>query len=306
MKRLLVTGVHGFVGSTLAEMVACDPQLSHWVVLPVSLSLDLTDSRAADELVRKAEPEAVIHLAAQSSVAESFRNPGATLTINLLGTLHLLQALKKVDFRGRVLYVGTGDIYGVVDEGDLPVVETQIPAPRNPYAVSKLAAEALCRQWVYTEQLHIVLARPFNHIGPGQSTAFAIPDFAQQIARIRSGRSAPVMTVGDVDVTRDFTDVRDVVRAYLALLERGVPGEVYNVCSGVERSVRSLLERLIEIAGVEVRVEVDHSRLRQAEQRRMWGSAEKIRRAVGWSPTVPLEESLRRILQHYAEGAGGG
>lgn len=306
LKRLLVTGVHGFVGSTLARMVASDPQLSDWTILPVSPDLDLVDSRAADELVKMTKPEAVIHLAAQSSVAESFKSPEATLTVNLFGTLHLLQALKTVGFRGRVLYVGTGDVYGVVDEGTLPVVETQVPAPRNPYAVSKFAAEALCRQWTYTDEMHIVLARPFNHIGPGQSTSFAIPDFARQIVRIQSGHSESVITVGDIDVTRDFTDVRDVVRAYFALLDRGAPGEVYNVCSGVERSIRSLLERLLEIAGVEVRVEVDRSRLRRAEQRRMCGNADKIRGTVGWMPTVSLDESLQRILQHFEEETSSG
>jgi GDP-4-dehydro-6-deoxy-D-mannose reductase len=287
-------------------MVASDPQLSDYSILPVSPDLDLVDNRAADELVKMTEPDAVIHLAAQSSVAESFRSPEATLTVNLFGTLHLLQALKTARFRGRVLYVGTGDVYGVVDESALPVVETHLPTPRNPYAVSKLAAETLCRQWVYTDDMQVVLARPFNHIGPGQSTSFAVPGFARQIVNIRSCHADSVVSVGDIDVTRDFTDVRDVIRAYFALLDQGVPGEVYNVCSGVETSVRLLLERLIAIAGVTARVEVDRSRLRKAEQRRMRGSADKIRETTGWMPTVSLEESLLRILRHFEEGTSSG
>jgi GDP-4-dehydro-6-deoxy-D-mannose reductase len=299
LKRLLVTGIHGFVGSTLARMVASEASLSDWTILPISPELDLGDRRAADELVEATRPDAVIHLAALSSVAESFKHPEATLNVNLIGTLHLLQALKAAGFSGRMVYVGTGDIYGMVDEADLPVVETRAPAPRNPYAVSKFAAETLCRQWVFTEGMSIVMARPFNHIGPGQSTLFAIPDFARQIVEIRLGRHAPTLAVGDIDVTRDFTDVRDVVRAYFELLRAGVAGEVYNVCSGIERSVRSLLERLIAIAGMEVRIETDPARMRKSEQRRMCGSAARIQGATGWVPALPLDESLQQILQYW-------
>jgi GDP-4-dehydro-6-deoxy-D-mannose reductase len=306
LKRLLVTGRHGFVGSTLARMVASVASLREWRLIDVPTNLDLLDRAATDVLVGEGMPDAVIHLAAQSSVAESFKDPAATLNVNLMGTLHLLQALKQAGFRGRMLYVGTGDVYGTVDETALPVVETHAPAPRNPYAVSKFAAETLCRQWVFTEDMQIVLARPFNHIGPGQSTLFAIADFARQIVEIRHGRREPTIAVGDIDLTRDFADVLDVVRAYFALLQSGVAGEVYNVCSGTERSVRSLLQRLIEIAGMQVHIAADPSRMRKSEQRRMCGSAAKIRGATGWIPTVPLEQSLQRVLDHWEGELGNG
>ena len=245
------------------------------------------------------QPHAVIHLAAQSFVPKSFANPCETYEINFLGTLNLLTALKKAGFDGRFLYVGSGDSYGLVSEEDLPVVEEHPLRPRNPYAVSKVAAEALCYQWSQTEGLDAVMTRSFNHIGPGQSDSFAISDFARQVVEIRKGRQEPVIRVGDIDVTRDFTDVRDAVRAYLLLLDHGRTGEIYNVCSGAEHSLRALLTRLIELAGVEARVEQDPTRLRRAEQRRMCGSNEKLRRDTRWSSEFPMDTSLADVLDHW-------
>jgi GDP-4-dehydro-6-deoxy-D-mannose reductase len=187
----------------------------------------------------------------------------------------------------------------------LPVTEAHLPAPRNPYAVSKLAAEALCYQWTVTEGIDIVLARPFNHIGVGQSDRFVVSDFARQIAEIRSGRRRPAVTVGDIDVTRDFTDAGDVVRAYFALLDSGATGTTYNVCSGIDRSVRSLLERLAELAGVTISIEQEAGRMRRAEQRRMRGDPTRIRRATGWHATTPLDESLGAMLHYWEIGETG-
>jgi GDP-4-dehydro-6-deoxy-D-mannose reductase len=287
-------------------MVASDRDLGDWHLLEVPADFDLRDRARTDRLVGEWMPDAVIHLAAQSSVAESFKDPAATLKVNLIGTLHLLQALKQTGFAGRMVYVGTGDVYGMVGEADLPITESLLPAPRSPYGVSKLAAETLCRQWVFTEGMQIVLARPFNHIGPGQSTLFAIPDFARQIVEIGHGQREPVITVGDIDVTRDFTDVRDVVRAYFDLLRAGVAGEVYNVCSGVERTVRSLLKRLLELAQVEVTLQTDATRLRKAEQRRVCGSARKMLMTTGWSPALSIDDSLAGLLDHWEGTLGHG
>lgn len=294
-----MTGRHGFVGGTLARMVASDAALSAWQLAETPPALDLLDPGAAAALVASAAPDAVIHLAAQSYVPEAFRDPATTLRVNVLGTLNLLEALRAAHFAGRFVYVGTGDVYGLVAEDALPVDETHLPAPRNPYAVSKLAAEALCRQWSMTDTLDVVLARPFNHVGRGQSERFAVADFARQIAAIRRGRRPPVVAVGDVDVTRDFTDVGDVVRAYFALIDRGARGEVYNVCSGAERSIRSIIARLAELARVDVTLETDPARLRASEQRRMRGDASKIRRATGWQAATPLDDSLAAMLAQW-------
>jgi GDP-4-dehydro-6-deoxy-D-mannose reductase len=174
-----------------------------------------------------------------------------------------------------------------------------LPHPRNPYAVSKLAAEALCAQWAMTDALDVVIARPFNHIGVGQSERFAISDFARQIASIKGGLSAPILRVGNVDVTRDFTDVTDVVGAYFALIERGRSGETYNVCSGRETSVRYLLDQLIALSGVAITVTREEARARPAEQPRMAGDARKIFEHTGWRTQTPIESSLKAALQYW-------
>jgi GDP-4-dehydro-6-deoxy-D-mannose reductase len=299
MKRLLVTGRHGFVGTTLSGMLDSEPDLSGWQLAEIAPELDLRNQDATAALVASARPDAVIHLAALSFVPDAFKDPATTFDVNVIGTLRLLQALKAQGFAGRMLYVGTGDVYGLVPEEALPIAEMRLPAPRNPYAVSKMAAEALCFQWTVTEGIEIVMARPFNHIGPGQSDRFVIADFAHQVAEIGAGRREPVVAVGDIDVTRDFTDVRDVVRAYFALLERGKSGEIYNVSSGIERTVRSLLERLMALSGVTARVEPQTARQRRAEQRRVAGDPAKIHAATGWSATTPLDDSLSAMLDYW-------
>ena len=302
MKRLLVTGQYGFVGSTLAQMVRADAAYRNWSIVDTPEELDLRDRVATFDVVASAKPEAVLHLAAQSFVPDALRDPAATLQVNLFGTLNLLQALKQSDFRGRMIYAGTGDVYGVVPDDALPISESQMPAPRNPYAVSKLAAEALCRQWAITDSIDVVLARPFNHIGWGQGERFVVSDFARQIVEIRRGRREPVVAAGDIDVTRDFTDVGDVVRAYFALLASGSTGEVYNVCSGRETSIRSVLARLAALAHVEIAIEQDPGRLRKSEQRRVWGDPAKIRRATGWEAATPLDDSLAGMLRYWESG----
>jgi GDP-4-dehydro-6-deoxy-D-mannose reductase len=305
LKRLLVTGRHGFVGSTVARIVQTDAAFANWSVVETPEALDLRDATATSEMVAGAAPDAVLHLAAQSFVPDALRDPAATLRVNLFGTLNLLQALKRCGFRGRMIYAGTGDVYGVVPEDALPVAETRLPAPRNPYAVSKLAAEALCYQWTVTDRMDVVLARPFNHIGWGQSERFVVSDFARQVVEIRRGRRKPVVAVGDIDVTRDFTDVRDGVHAYIALLASGSIGEIYNVCSGRETSIRAVLERLATLAGVEITIEQDPVRFRKSEQRRMCGDPAKIKRATGWEATTPLDDSLHEMLRYWESGEQG-
>ncbi|MGC8724885.1 MAG: GDP-mannose 4,6-dehydratase [Acidobacteriota bacterium] len=288
--RLLLTGAQGFVGRYVQAATPC-------VSLPEGL--DLRDRAALTAAVAAIAPDAVLHLAAQSFVPASFENPRETFDINFTGTLNLLEALRAAEFRGRMLFVGSGDTYGQVAETALPVREDHPLRPRNPYAVSKVAAEALCYQWSQTSGFEIVLVRPFNHIGPGQSPRFAIADFARQIAEVRLGRRAPILQVGDIDVTRDFTDVRDVVRAYGLLLKRGRNGVVYNVCSGKEYRIRDLLRRLLILAGVEATIEQDPARLRRAEQRRLVGSYAALARDTGWRPEIPMEQSLKDLLDDW-------
>lgn len=278
--KILVTGSNGFVGSHIKKAVSV-----------IALDMDLLDKKKLREFFADCKPDFVIHLAAKTYVPDSFANPQDVYAVNFLGTLNLLEALKEGDFRGRMLYVGSSDGYGIVDPKDLPVLEEHALHPRSPYAVSKIAAEALCYQWSQTENFEIVLTRPFNHIGPGQNERFAVSNFAKQVAL-----GLDFIEVGDLSVTRDFTDVRDVVRAYLLLLEKGRNGEVYNVCSQKERTLESILHQLLSIKGLQTEIRVSKNRLRPTEQRRICGSFEKLNRDTGWQPLLPFEMTLQELL----------
>jgi len=291
--KLLLTGSDGFVGSALRR---CRPCVA---LADDDGSVDLRDGDRLKRAVERIAPDAVIHLAAQTFVPASFANPRETYDVNFLGTFALLDALKTAGFAGRFLFVGSGDGYGVVAPEALPIDEGRLLRPRSPYAVSKVAAEALCYQWTQAEGFEIVMTRSFNHIGPGQSDRFVVADFARQVIEIRKGLRKPLISTGDIDVTRDFTDVRDVVQAYLLLLERGRSGEAYNVCSGAEHSIRDVLQRLLELAGVQAAVERDPSRLRRAEQRRMCGSPRKIEHDTGWTRRFSLDNSLQDVLHDW-------
>ncbi|GAB1266016.1 GDP-mannose 4,6-dehydratase [Aurantivibrio infirmus] len=291
--KILLTGADGFVGEHVNKQIETE-------TLSISGSpVDIRDSKLVDESINQIKPDAVIHLAAQSFVPRSFENPIETFDINFIGTFNLLNALKKIGFRGKFLHVGSGDIYGYVAENDLPVRESLVLKPRNPYAVSKVAAEALCYQWSQCEDFEIVIARSFNHIGPGQSEKFVISSFARQIVEISMGLREPKIFVGDIDVTRDFTDVRDIVRAYQLLLQKGLNGEAYNVCSGKEYQIRYLLEQLIRISGVKAEILTLESLMRPVEQKRAFGSAEKIFQDTGWSINYDIEQTLSDVLDDW-------
>ena len=301
MKKLLLTGRNGFVGQTIQSIVAkYGAQYDLELVIPTH-EPDLSDQPGLYAMLADTQPDYLIHLAAQSFVPAAIKNPRETFEINFLGTLNLLQALKQANFRGRMIYVGSGDVYGLVDTEALPILETYPLKPRNPYAVSKVAAEALCYQWSQTEGMDVVMVRPFNHVGAGQSEHFVVSDFAKQVTQIKLGLRAPVLEVGDIDVTRDFTDVRDVVRAYLLLLRQGCSGEVYNVGSGQGRTVRALLEALLDIAGVTATITQNVVRLRPAEQRRVYASPAKLFKETGWQPQIKIEQSLKDALMDWEQ-----
>ncbi|AXI64326.1 NAD-dependent dehydratase [Pseudomonas kribbensis] len=297
MKRsLFITGLSGFVGQHIQSRLMLDD--SAWELLPAASPYDLTDPQSLADLWPQL-PDAVIHLAGQTFVPEAFRDPARTFDINLLGTLNLLQALKARGFKGPFLYVSSGDVYGQVEESALPITEQQPPCPRNPYAVSKLSAEYLSLQWGLSEGWPVLVARPFNHIGIGQKDSFVIASAARQINRIKQGLQAPQLEVGDIDVTRDFLDVDDVVSAYFALLEKGTPGQVYNICSGHEQSIRSLIEQMGDLAEVELQLVQDPARMRRADQRRVCGSHQRLARTTGWTPQISIQQSLRAILSDW-------
>lgn len=298
-KKLFITGAHGFVGSH-AQLVIANPNWqSIFELICVDTPFDITDRPSLNNVFCQVQPDMVIHLAAQSHVPTSFTDPDTTYQVNFLGTLNLLQALAANNFSGRLLFVGSADTYGLVSETDLPVREEQPLRPRNPYAVSKVAAEALCYQWSQTGSFEVIMARPFNHIGPGQGENFAVSSFAKQIAEISLSLHAPEIQVGDLNVTRDFTDVRDIVDAYLKLLLKGKSGEIYNVGSGQEHKMSEILASLIRIAGISAKVNINAARFRPAEQRRLICDASKLKLQTGWQPRKQINETLHEILQYW-------
>ncbi|MGY8905381.1 MAG: GDP-mannose 4,6-dehydratase [Burkholderiales bacterium] len=300
MIKLLATGASGFVGQALQRHLLAGKG-GGVELCGVDDAYDLLDAAAMHALIARHRPDSVLHLAAQSHVPTAMQDPAGTLQVNVVGTANLLKALTDSGFVGRLLYVSSADVYGAVAEAALPVTEDTPPAPRNPYAASKVAAEVLCLQWQRSHGLDVVIARPFNHTGPGQRDDFALSGFARGIAAIALGLQPPQLRTGNLQVTRDFLDVQDVLDAYLTLLQKGHSGQIYNVCSGVECGLHEALQTLMDLAGVQVDVQVDASRLRPGEQLRMCGSHQKIRADTGWQPQRPLRETLQQLLQHWTQ-----
>lgn len=300
MRKLLLIGGTGFVGSHLAEFCSC-----RFEVVSTGREVDIRDAEQLQSLITREKPDDVVHLAAITTLRESFEKPRATYDINFGGTLNLLMALRNSGFSGHFLFVSSSEVYGLLTDADMPVAETKLTKPLSPYAVAKNASEALCYQWSQSERFKVVVARPFNHIGPGQSERFAIADFGRQIAMIKLNLAASVIRVGDINTARDFTDVRDICSAYELLLKHGHNGETYNVCSGEERTIRSLIERMCQLAGVTVEIQTDPDRFRPSEQTRVRGDNRKIIEATGWRIAYSMDQTLTGILDDWTIRLGG-
>lgn len=305
--RVLITGVSGFVGRHLATALAGRGDESHGFGLgepPTEPRLagwqagDVLDSDAVKVAVATSRPDAVIHLAGQSSAAVSFEQPVETYRTNANGTWTLLEAVRQHAPRARVLVVGSGEVYGPQPEGSR-VAEGAPFRPVSPYALSKAAADALSDAFARRHGLAVIRTRSFGHTGPGQSPVFAVPSFARQIAEIEAGRGEPVLRVGNLEVTRDLTDVRDVVAGYLALLERGRPGAAYNVCRGEGVRLSEVVRRMVARARRPIRVEVDPARVRPADLPYLVGDPSAIAHDAGWRVSTPLDVTLDATLEDW-------
>lgn len=316
--RVLITGAGGFVGGHLVDLLLTMPDVHvHAAVLSppgknprldgrpvVQHAADLRDPDAVRALVAETRPDRVIHLAALADVAASFRDPWATLENNIRIQVNLQEALLSSGVKARVLIISSGEIYGAAGGTTDPIDEKFPFRPTNPYSVSKVAQDMLGLQYFLAHGMEIICARPFNHIGPSQKGGFVASDFASQIAAIEAGQREPVMAVGNLAAERDFTDVRDVVRAYWLLLEHGTPGEAYNVCSGTSRSIQSLLDTLLSFTTVPIEVRQDPARMRPSDVPRRVGDASKLRAATGWQPQIPFEQTLLDILNDWRQSLG--
>ena len=315
--RALITGADGFVGQWLVRaLLDANDEVSGAIRGPAPLlttldaehaeqvrwlQADLRDAATLASAVTQAAPDVVFHLAAQSLVPAALADPLGTMEVNVMGTQHLLEAVRVQAPDARVIVVGSADAYGAVDPAALPVRENVPLRPTNPYAASKAAAEKIALNFVQRFSLRVVVTRSFNHTGPGQSIDFAAPAFAKQIVDIKRNRRPPQIAVGNLSTKRDFCDVRDIVQAYRLLAERGQSGAVYNVCSGKAVSLREVLNELLRMAAVEAHIAEDPARMRAAEAPVLVGDPSAIRRDTGWQPQIPLEQTLTDLYQWFLD-----
>lgn len=316
--RVLLTGAAGFAGSQLAEYLLGDaaatvnePIELHGVVhrhdrrihhLRHRIHLhrgDLRNGLWVNDLIPEVQPDYLLHLAAWSDVGGSWQQPWTTYELNIQCQLHLLQALQRWAPTCRTLVVTSNEVYGLLDPDDLPIDEETRFRPNNPYGVSKVAQDVMALQYWLSHRLPTVRVRSFNQIGPGQSDDFAASAFARQIAEIETGQRPPVVTVGNLEAQRDFTDVRDVVRAYWSVITKGEAGQVYNVGSGQARSVRWLLDTLLTLTPVHVEVKIDPNRLRPSDVPVSVCDNRRLVQATGWQPQVDLRQSLQDLLDGW-------
>ncbi len=311
--RALVTGGNGFVGRHLcAELRSRGAQTfvagrSAGDDDEVDFELDLADAASVRNAVVAARPDMVYHLAAQAFVPRSTEDPLGTFDTNVMGTARLVDAIRSLHPGApmRLVFVSSGEVYGAHPAGDLPLREDATTAPSNPYAASKLAGETIVLAATRAKAIDAIVTRAFNQIGPGQSRPFVVPSFAARLARIAAGGD-PLLTVGNLEPQRDFLDVRDVVRAYADLGERGVPGEIYNVCSGVPTAIVDILRKLVTIAHVGVEIREDPALVRAVDVPIVYGDNAKLRAATGWEPTFALARTLRDVYDEVARAVGAG
>jgi GDP-4-dehydro-6-deoxy-D-mannose reductase len=310
--KILISGSGGFAGGHLAEHLLSEfgervclwgverglTQRSIALAGLTTLKVDLRDAEATRAVVARVRPDRIYHLAGQAVVGESWTQPWETFETNLRAQLNLFEAALAEGLRPRILTLGSMEEYGQVAASDLPVSEAQPFRPDSPYGVSKVAQDLMGQQYFLSRQLPVVRVRPFNHIGPRQSNRFVAAAFASQIAAIEAGRQEPVLRVGNLTARRDFTDVRDMVRAYVLALEHGEPGDVYNIGSGRSHSIQELLEFLLGRAACAIRVETDPARLRPADLPDIVCDASKFQARTGWRPRLAFEQTLSDLLDY--------
>jgi GDP-4-dehydro-6-deoxy-D-mannose reductase len=308
--QVLITGSSGFVGKHLTAILL---NQTNWSIIGISrdhrrassassaermrlVQADLQDAARVSDVLSQHQPDVIVHLAAQSHIPTAWQKPWETFENNVRGQLNLFQGVIAAKLAPRILVVSSNEVYGATSSDELPIRESKVMRPNNPYAVSKATQDLMAIQYWISHRLDVIVARPFNHTGPGQLPQFVVPGFAKQIAEIETGAQPPVMRLGNMAAERDFTDVRDIVRAYFMLIEKGVGGQIYNVCSGTPRSIQSILDSLFKLTPVKIAQETDPNKFRPADTPVSFGDNSHIRDAIGWQPIITFEQTLADIL----------
>lgn len=308
MKALIIGGA-GFVGSYLIEHLMKD---CGWNVYVTKLeneeieqdnvmvyNLNILDKAAIVELLQEVKPDYIFHLAAQSSVALSWNNPSLTIDVNIKGSVNVLDAVRELDYKPRILLIGSGEEYGHILENETPITETNMVRPGNIYAATKACQNMIGNIYADAYQMDVIMVRAFNHIGPKQSPIFVVSDFCKQVAEIEKGLREPVIKVGNLSAKRDFTDVRDVVRAYSLLIQKGKAGETYNVGSGKAVAIEEILKMILSFSSKEIRIVVDKEKLRPVDVPVIEADINKLTERTDWTPSISLNETINCTIQFW-------
>ncbi len=320
--KALITGITGFAGSHLAEyLLEHQPQveifgtrrwrspmenIAHIEDKLELVETDLTDYNSVYRMLDQTRPDAIFHLAAQSFVPTSWNAPAATLDINVLGQTHLFEAVRALSLDPTIQIACSSEEYGLVLPDETPIKETNPLRPLSTYAVSKIAQDYLGYQYFQSYGIKAIRTRGFNHTGPRRGEVFVTSNFAKQLARIKAGLDEPIIRVGNLESVRDFTDVRDMVRAYWLAVNRAKPGEVYNIATGNGIVIQDLLNRLIELTDVDVKIEQDPERMRPSDVEILIGDSSKFRADTGWEPEIPFDKTLSDIVDYWRERVAAG
>jgi len=311
MKNALIIGAAGFVGNYLIDHIQNDcmwsiavTKMAHEVIEKQGIKiydLDIMDKDAVTVLLKENRPDYIFHLAAQSSVALSWKNPGLTIDVNIKGSLNVLDAIRELDYIPRVLLIGSGEEYGYVKKEEVPIDEQTTLRPGNIYAATKACQNMIGGIYAKAYSMDVMMVRAFNHVGPNQAPLFVVADFCKQVAEIERGEKPPVIRVGNLTAKRDFSDVRDVVRAYTMLMNSGIAGETYNVGSGNAIAIQEILDAIIELSGKEIEVQIDTARLRPVDVPLIEADITKLTENTGWKPEIALKRTIKETLNYWRE-----
>lgn len=307
MKKVLIIGINGFVGGHLSnELIGSGYKCYGADINTANLNnkdielfeLDILNTDNILNVLKEVKPDFIINLAAISSVKLSWTIPQKTFEINVNGTINILESIKDLNLKTKVLLIGSSEQYGKIDYSEAVTEDCKLNA-LNPYGISKATQEKIAKLYIDTYGMDIIMVRAFNHIGPGQGKGFVVPDFASQIVEIENGNLEPEIKVGNLSAERDFTDVRDVVRAYRFILEKGLTGEIYNVGSGKAISIKSVLDKLIKNCNIKVNVEIDSSKLRPIDTPKIECNNNKLKNETGWDLVYSIDKSLKDIIEYW-------
>ena len=311
MKKIkaLIIGGAGFVGDYLINHLVDDIK---WDISVTKMSmetlnndkakiydLDILDKVQISEVLEKVRPDYIFHLAAQSSVALSWKNPGLTIDVNIKGSVNVMDAIRVLDYKPRMLFIGSGEEYGHIKPEESPITEDNIVRPGNIYAATKVCQNMIGKIYSDAYDMDIMMVRAFNHIGPNQAPMFVVADFCKQVVEIERGEKEPIIYTGNLNAKRDFTDVRDVVRAYGLLIQKGKKGETYNIGSGNAIAIQEILDRILKLSKVEIRNEVDADKIRPVDVPIIEANIAKVNESTGWMPKISLDTTLLETLEYW-------